>query len=176
MSAATVPGRPQNARQWIRAVGNAVNLSTPLGLVIGLAGGAKLRRGPRGLVLGEGYRFAFPMAGAFTVGNVLLTGSSWEANLRVYPGLLRHEERHSWQYFYCLGLPFFPLYTACMGWSLLRTGDQAAGNFFERQAGLELGGYRRYPTRPVSDGIRDLGSRVCKLVGWRPESASGPPH
>ncbi len=127
-------------------------------------------------MLGEGYRFAFPLAGAFTVGNVLITGTSWEALLRVYPGLLRHEERHSWQYFYCLGLPFFPLYTVCMGWSLLRTGDRAAGNFFERQAGLELGGYRRYPTRPIRDGIRDLGGSVLRLVGRSGESASGPSH
>lgn len=161
----TTPSRPRTPPEWLRAVGNAVNLTTPLGLLIALAGRASFRRGPGGLVLCEGYRFAFPVAGAFTIGNVVTTGSTWEVKLEEYPGLLRHEERHSWQYLYCLGLPFFFAYTACMGWSMLRTGDRAAGNFFETQAGLELGGYTRYPTRPLREGIRDLVGRIRRLVG-----------
>ena len=31
--------------------------------------------------------------------------------------------------------------------------------------GLELGGYRRYPTRPIREGIRDLLDRIRRLVG-----------
>jgi hypothetical protein len=41
-----------------------------------------------------------------------------------------------------------------MGWSVLRTGDRAARNFFERQAGLAMGGYIDYPVRPIGVGIR----------------------
>ena len=115
-------------------------------------------------MLCEGYRLSFPIAGAFTVGNVVTTSSTWERKLEEYPGLLQHEERHSGQYTYCLGLPFFFVYTACMGWSMLRTGDRAAANFFETQAGLELGGYRRYPKRSIREGLRDLLGRLRKLA------------
>lgn len=55
--------------------------------------------------------------------------------------LLGHEERHSSQYAYCLGLPFLALYGLAAGWSVLRSGDPASRNFFERQAGLRAGGY-----------------------------------
>jgi hypothetical protein len=158
------PGRPQSTLQWLRAIGNVVNLTTPLGLAIAAIGGSSFRRGPRGLVLCEGYRIGFPVAGAFTVGNVLTTPSTWRTKLREYPGLIEHEERHSWQYAYCLGLPFFPAYVICVGWSMLRTGDRAAGNFFERQAGLELGGYATYPTRPLLVGLRDLTVRLRKWL------------
>ena len=37
-----------------------------------------------------------------------------------------------------------------------RTGDRAAANFFERQAGLAIGGYRDYPVRPIGEGIRAI--------------------
>jgi hypothetical protein len=40
-----------------------------------------------------------------------------------------------------------------MAWSVLRTGDRAARNFFERQAGLAIGGYRELPTRPVRENL-----------------------
>lgn len=150
------PSRPQTPLQWLRLVGNLVDLSTPLGLGVAAAGRARLRRGPRGLVLGEGYRLKFPVAGAFTVGNVIITGSDWRTVLARHPGLLRHEEQHSWQYLYCLGLPYLPAYLACMAWSWLRTGHRAAGNFFERQAGLALGGYPDLPSRPVRAGLRTL--------------------
>jgi hypothetical protein len=145
--------RPAGALQWLRCGGNLANLTTPLGLLIAAIGRAEVRRGPRGLLLAEGYRLRFPIAGAFTVGNVVTTGSTWEAMLSRYPRLLEHEERHSWQYLYCLGMPYLGLYAAAMVWSMLRTGDRAAANFFERQAGLDLGGYRELPTRPIAVGL-----------------------
>ena len=93
--------------QWVRLVGNVLNLTTPLGLVIARIGRARIRRGPRGLLLAEGYRLPFPIAGAFTVGSVITTGTTFTERLRWLPRLLEHEERHSWQYLCCLGLPFY---------------------------------------------------------------------
>jgi len=147
------PGWPATRWQWVRFVGNFANLSTPVGLAVTAIGGAAIKRGPRGLFLGEGYRFRFPVAGGFTIGNVITTGSTWDAMLRNNPFLIKHEEVHTWQYLYCLGLPYYIPYVICMGWSVLRTGDRAARNFFERQAGLAMGGYVDYPVRPVGEGI-----------------------
>ena len=141
---------PQNRRQWLRHVGNWVNLTTPLGIGVAKLGRARISRGPRGLVLAERYRLGFPIAGAFTVGNVLVTRHTWEAVLARNPRLFEHEERHTWQYLYCGGLPFLAGYVLSSGWSVLRTGDRAARNFFERQAGLEIGGYLDVPVRPIS--------------------------
>ncbi len=131
----------------IRRVANLLNLSTPLGLLIARCGGAAVRPGERGLQLAEGYRLSFPVAGAFTVGNVVLTPSTFELLESATPGVLEHEERHTWQYVLC-GTLFLPLYGAAMGWSWLRTGDRAARNVFERSAGLAAGGYRDVATRP----------------------------
>ena len=39
---------------------------------------------------------------------------------------------------------------------MLRTGDRAARNFFERQAGLADGGYRDVPMRPVGENVRAM--------------------
>jgi hypothetical protein len=153
---ALAAARPSTALQWLRYGGNIANLSTPLGLLIAAIGRAEVRSGPRGLLLAESYRLPFPIAGAFTVGNVVTTGSTWEAILSRYPKLLEHEERHTWQYLYCLGLPYFGLYAAAMAWSVLRTGDRAAANFFERQAGLDLGGYRELPPRPIPVGLASV--------------------
>jgi hypothetical protein len=150
------PGWPETGWQWLRFVGNIVNLTTPAGLLAGLIGRAQLRRGPRGLILGEGYQLKFPVAGAFTIGNVITTGTTWEEKLEELPGLMQHEEGHTWQYLYCLGLPFYLAYGICMAWSVLRTGDRAARNFFERQAGLTIGGYPDLPTRPIGAGIAAL--------------------
>ncbi len=126
--------------QRLRQMANVINLSTPLGLAVAVASRSTLWRGPRGLVIAAGYRWKLPYAGAFTLGNVIL--------YRAPPGvagsdatLLGHEERHSTQYAYCLGLPFFAFYGVAAGWSLLRSGDPASRNFFERQAGLVAGGY-----------------------------------
>lgn len=154
-------GHPNPPTGWqrIRVVGNVLNLSTPAGLVIARLGGCSLRRGPFGLVLAENYRFEFPIAGAFTVGDVVITAHSFAELERRLPRLLEHEERHSWQYLGCLGLPYLIPYTLAMGWSLVRTGDRAAQNVFERHAGLEAGGYRDVPIIP-------LAARAGQAVGW----------
>jgi hypothetical protein len=131
--------RPETS--WrAKQVANLLNGSTALGLVVALAGGGRVARGPRGLVLATGYRLPLPPAAAFTVGNVVTTRHEpgW---LDARPLLLRHEERHSWQYAVCLGLPMVPLYLLAAGWSVLRGGDPAVHNVFERAAGLADGGY-----------------------------------
>jgi hypothetical protein len=148
------PGRPTTGWQWVRFAGNFINLSTIVGLAVAKIGGATIERGPRGLFLGEHYRLKFPIAGAFTIGNVITTSSTWGTMLRGNPFLIKHEEAHTWQYLYCLGLPYYIPYVIFMGWSLLRTGDRASRNFFERQAGLAIGGYIDYPVKPVGEGIR----------------------
>lgn len=124
----------------VRQAANAVNGSTLLGLAIARLGRARLRHGPRGLVLATGYRLAFPVAGAFTVGDVVLTrhdGAWWDSRQRV----LAHEERHSWQWAVAAGLPFLPAYAAAAAWSFARGGDWSTYNLFERRAGLTDGGY-----------------------------------
>lgn len=145
---------PQTATQWVRLLGNAVNLSTPSGLLVAMVGRSRIRRGPRGLVLADHYRPRFPVAGAFTVGNVIVTGKDWDQLDEALPELFAHEEAHTWQYLVCLGLPYLPIYAACMAWSVLRTGDRASANVFERRAGLAVGGYREQPVRPLGPAIR----------------------
>ena len=127
-------------RWQVRQVVNLVNGSTLLGCAVAALGGARLARGPRGLLFATGYRLPVPVASAFTVGNVILSRHD-PAWLAARPALLRHEERHTWQYVACLGLPMLPLYLLAAGWSYLRGGDFGADNPFERLAGLEDGGY-----------------------------------
>lgn len=141
------------ARHRVRRWGNLVNLSTPLGLLVARLGRANVRSGPRGLLLAEGYRLRFPFAPAFTVGNVILARRTWPEAQRHHPHLLEHEERHTWQYLYCLGLPYLLAYGGCLAWSVVRTGDRASRNFFERQAGLAAGGYAEQPVRPVRQAV-----------------------
>lgn len=157
-------GLPHGRAEWFRAIANAINLSTPLGVLVAAAGRARLRRGPHGLLLGEGYRLPFPVAGAFTVGDVIITADRFERLTRRHPRLLEHEERHSWQYVACLGLPFLVAYPVAMAWSMLRTGDQASANVFEVHAGLADGGYHRRPKRPLDVGVRDLAGRLRQGV------------
>ena len=154
--AAVKAGSPRTPWQWVRLVGNLVNLTTPIGLLVSLLGGARIRRGPRGLFVGEGYRLKFPVASAFTIGSVITTSRTWPELLRHNPQLFDHEERHTWQYLCCVGLPFYPAYGVCLVWSVLRTGDLAARNFFERNAGLASGGYRDKPVRPVAENVRAM--------------------
>lgn len=134
--------RPRR-RDLVRAFVNAWNLATPLGLAVAGVGQATVSPGPRGLWLAEGYRLKFPLASAFTVGNVLITPSDFTT---LGPQILAHEEAHTWQWFW-LGPLFLPAYSLAMGWSWLRTGDRAARNFFERNAGLARGGYVDVPLR-----------------------------
>ncbi len=157
--------------QWVRAVGNVLNLTTPLGLLIARIGRARVRRGPRGLLLAEGYRLPFPIAGAFTVGSVITTGTTFADRLRGLPSLLEHEERHSWQYLCCLGLPFYPVYVVMMGWSVLRTGNRAARNAFERHAGLAAGGYPDLPVIPLSVQARRATGWLRRSLGSRDSRA-----
>jgi len=126
----------------LRAGANWVNLSTPLGLVVARVGGAAVQRGPDGIRVAVGYRPPFPIATAFTVGNVVLT------RLPEPPAgaLLAHESRHASQYA-VLGPLFLPAYGLAAAWSWALTGDWGARNLFERLAGLADGGYTRRPLR-----------------------------
>ena len=128
------PGWPTTGWQWVRFVGNFANLSTPLGLAVAGMGGATIKRGPRGLFLGEGYRFSFPVAGAFTVGSVITTGSTWEEMLSRNPSLIKHEEAHTWQYLYCLGLPYYiPYGSSWAGRCCVRVTEQHGTSSSARQ-------------------------------------------
>ena len=145
---------PSAGASRFRLLANSLNLSNLFGLAVARLGGCRIRFGPRGLILADHYRLRFPVAGAFTIGNVLITARDWDDLENRRPNLLRHEESHTWQWLYCGGLPFLIPYTAAMGWSMLRTGDRAAANFFERQAGLEIGGYPYLPTRSPAATFR----------------------
>lgn len=126
--------------QRLRRAANLLNGSTVAGLAVALAARARISQGPRGLLIAAGYRWRLPAARAYTVGNVVFYRGS-AADLLSRHRLLGHEERHCTQYAWCLGFPFFPLYVAAAGWSVLRTGNPGTGNFFERRAGLADGGY-----------------------------------
>ena len=125
----------------LREVGNLVNLSTPLGVLLATAGGARIRRGPHGLLLAERTRLPMFAAGAMTVGNVVLTGGTFGDLVALLPRVLDHESRHASQWLAFGGLPFLPAYLLGGLWSLIRTGDRGSGNPFERAAGLADGGY-----------------------------------
>lgn len=127
------------ARWRLRQVVNLVNLSTPLGLALALAGRGSLRRGPDGLLLAHAVRLPAG-APAFTVGNVVLLRLD-DAALARRPRLLLHEARHATQYACCVGPLMLPLYGLAAGWSWLRCRDASSYNVFEVRAGLEDGGY-----------------------------------
>ncbi|MFC6160785.1 hypothetical protein [Kribbella jiaozuonensis] len=139
------------AWQWVKVVGNFLNLSTLAGAFVGVLGRAKFTRGPRGLYFANGYKLGFPVAGAFTIGNVVLSKHN-----RSYfddAALVRHEERHSWQYFCLIGLPMLPLYVVGVVISFLLTGDPASRNPFERLANLKEGGYVERPIQPLGKTV-----------------------
>ncbi|WP_425308208.1 hypothetical protein AADG42_05460 [Ammonicoccus fulvus] len=126
------------SRYLLRWLGNFCNLSTPAGLLVARAGGCRLRIGPRGLLIAEGYRPRFPFAYAFTLGNVILIRGRASTTTT---DLFEHEDAHAWQYL-AFGPFFLPAYALATAWSWLRSGDRAAYNIFERRAGLARGGYR----------------------------------
>lgn len=95
------------------------------------------------MVFANGYKVKFPVAGAFTVGNVVL--SKHERAYFDDEALVRHEERHSWQYFCLIGLPLWPLYVVGVIVSWFLTGDPSSRNPFERLANLKEGGYVEKP-------------------------------
>jgi hypothetical protein len=144
--------------QGLKLVVNTINLSTPTGVLVGVIGRARFSRGPRGLVYATGYRLKFPVASAFTIGNLILTKHD-RAYFDERPVLIKHEERHSWQYFCLIGLPMLPLYVLAAGWSFLRTGCPASRNIFERLANLDDGNYTEYPIRPLRTAFSGLRSR-----------------
>ena len=133
--------------QRLRQITNLLNGSTLLGLLLAACARTTVRSGPRGLLIAGRYRWRVPFAAAFTVGNVILFRAGPES-AGANPVLLGHEERHSTQYAWCLGLPFLPLYFIAAGWSLWRTGNPGSANVFERHAGLEAGGYPLPGTSP----------------------------
>ena len=152
--------------QRVRRVGNLVNLSTRLGLLIASVGGASRRPGPYGLTLAERYTIRFPPAGAFTVGNVVISPLTFAELTRRHPEVMEHEDAHAWQYLCCGGLPFLPLYLLAVGWSWLRTGDVASANPFERNAGLARGGYREAPVSNA--GFRALARAAAQTLTLKP--------
>ena len=125
---------------------NWLNLSTPLGMLVAWISGATRRRRGRGTYVCTGYRFRFPVAGAFTVGSVIITkhDDDW---LLARPLLLRHEDRHCTQYAFLVGPVMLPLYLVSVGVSYLLAGDHSSYNPFERLAGLADGGYPPPTTR-----------------------------
>jgi hypothetical protein len=138
--------------QWVKVVGNFLNLSTVAGFGVGVIGRARFSRGPRGLFFANGYKLGFPVAGAFTIGNVVLSKHD-RAYFDDQPVLLKHEERHSWQYFCLIGLPMLPLYVVGVIVSWLLTGDPSSRNPFERLANLKDGGYVERPVQPIGQTI-----------------------
>ena len=136
------------ARWRLRQVINVANLSTPLGLLVALAGHGRVTRGADGLLIAHGVRLPV-RAPAFTVGNVVLVQID-EDTLARRPTLLVHEARHSTQYACCLGPGMLPLYGLAALWSWLRCRDPSSYNVFEVRAGLADGGYRHARDRGLA--------------------------
>ena len=135
-------------RHLARTVLTALNGTTGAGLLIALASGARIRRGPGGVLIAEGYRRRVPPATCFTVGSVIITRRSADWLLaEERSSLFGHESRHAGQYA-ALGPLFWPAYWLSCGYSYVLTGTYGARNAFEKHAGLTAGGYRDQPLRP----------------------------
>jgi hypothetical protein len=137
------------ASRWttVRLVVNWVNLATPLGLLVAAVGRAHLDAPDgRGIRVAGGYRFGFPIAGAFTLGNIVITrhDARW---LRERPSMLAHEDRHATQFGWCLGPGMLVFYLVAAAFSWVVAGDHSSYNPFERLAGLSDGGYPQPRTR-----------------------------
>lgn len=159
-----------------RQLANALNGSTAVGLFLAALSRTPMEAGPDGLLFGTNYRPRLPLAGAFTVGNVIFYRAE-RTFIDSRPGLLRHEAAHATQYAWCLGLPFLPLYAGCAAYSLWRTGDPGSRNFFERNAGLALGGYRELPTIARLPAVRNFLRTITlsKATGTT-STRKGPTH
>lgn len=149
----------------VKRVVNMINLTTPFGLGLAKVGLARLSRGPRGLTFATGYRITWPRFGAFTIGNVIITGHA-RSYLDDDPALLRHEEIHSWQYV-LLGPLLSPLYAVTTVVSYVRTGDRGAANFLEQQAGLSIGGYPDIAPMPFRQGLAETFRRTSSRAAAR---------
>lgn len=136
----------------VKLVGNVLNLSTLAGILVGVVGRARFSRGPRGMFYATGYKLGFPVASAFTLGNLIVSKHDRQY-FDARPVLVKHEERHSWQYFCLVGLPLLPLYLLAAAWSWLRTGDFASRNLFERLADLKDGNYVERPVQSIGDTL-----------------------
>jgi hypothetical protein len=137
-----------------RRVVNLVNGSSIAGLAIARLGSATVSSGPEGLWLAEGYRLPFPVAGAFTVGKVLITPTSFDQLRTWSPHVLEHEARHAWQYV-CCGCSSSRLYLVAMGgrWSDRPRGPQRVRAVGQAAAD---GGYVDVPVRPFTAEVRKL--------------------
>jgi len=134
-------GAQLEPRHSLRRLVNALNLSTLAGLLLAQSEGARLERGPDGLVLARCATGSFPRGRAYTVGNVVILRTADPS-----PELLAHESRHATQWAWCVVL-FPPLYVLAVAWSWAITGDHFSRNWFERRAGLADGGYVERPAR-----------------------------
>ena len=133
---------PQRLRRWV----NWINLTTATGFLVARLGGARPRPAPEGLYVAPHYRIGFPVAGAFTLGNVVCTKHDADYVVGT-AALLRHESAHATQYAW-LGPLFWPAYGIAAAYSWALTGDPGGRNAFEVWAGLTDGGYTRRPLRP----------------------------
>ena len=136
-------------RHLARTLLTAVNGTTGAGLLIALAGGARIRRGRDGVLIAERWRRRLPPATCFTVGSVIMTRRTAEWLLaEERSALFGHESRHAGQYA-VLGPLFWPAYWLACGYSWTTTGSWGTRNVFERMAGLADGGYpTELPLRP----------------------------
>jgi hypothetical protein len=139
----------------LRALLTAVNGTTGAGLLVALAGGARIRRGRDGVLIAEGWRRRVPPATCFTVGSVVVTRETAEWLLAPErAALFGHESRHAGQYA-ALGPLFWPAYWAACGYSYATTWSWGTRNVFERHAGLADGGYPAdLPLRPWLGRLR----------------------
>lgn len=129
---------------------NAVNLTSAAGFLVARTAGCAIARRDD-YWEATGYRWRFPVAGAFTIGCVVISRQ------RATPSVWEHEKGHVRQYA-VLGPGFWPAYAAAAAYSWVRTGDWWSRNVFERRAGLTAGGY-------VERRLRRAGRRLPGATG-----------
>ena len=98
------------------------------------------------------YRPRLPVAGAFTVGNVVFFRKHC-AEPGDHPRLLEHESVHATQYALCLGLPFIPLYFLAAGYSWLRAGDPASRNMLRAAGQPAVRRLHQHPARRIMPAL-----------------------